>query len=107
MRQIKWILEKGTVVIAAGGGGIPTAYEAGRKLSGVEAVIDKDLCSELLARELEVDLFIMATDATAVFDHWGKPGAKAIRPASPPALAALKIPASPLGPQVDAASHFG
>jgi hypothetical protein len=58
MRPIKWLLEKGTIVIAAGGGGIPTVYEPGRKLRGIEAVIDKDLCSELLARDLEVDLFI-------------------------------------------------
>ena len=104
MRPIKWLLEKGTVVIAAGGGGIPTAYEPGRKLSGVEAVIDKDLCSELLARELEVDLFIMATDAAAVFDNWGKPDAKAIRRASPQALAAYKFPAGSMGPKVDAAA---
>src|SRR5215469_16715175 len=83
IRPIKWMLEKGTIVIAAGGGGIPTVYEPGRKLAGIEAVIDKDLCSELLARELEADLFIMATDADAVFLDWGKPTAKAIRMASP------------------------
>jgi carbamate kinase len=53
IRPIKWLLEKGTVVIAAGGGGIPTVYEPGRLLRGIEAVIDKDLCSELLAREIE------------------------------------------------------
>ena len=74
MRPIKWLLEKGTVVIAAGGGGIPTAYEPGRKLSGVEAVIDKDLCSELLARELDVDLFIMATDADGGIRQLGQTG---------------------------------
>src|SRR6188472_701356 len=61
-------LEKGVIVIAAGGGGIPTMYKRGadRQLIGVEAVIDKDLASELLARDLNADLFIMATDATAV-----------------------------------------
>ena len=52
MRPIRWLLEHGTVVICAGGGGIPTMYEPGaeRRLLGVEAVIDKDLASELLAR---------------------------------------------------------
>jgi hypothetical protein len=50
------------MVIAAGGGGIPTVYEPGRRLRGIEAVIDKDFCSELLARHLEADFFIMATD---------------------------------------------
>jgi len=70
IRPIRWLLEKGTVVIAAGGGGIPTVYEPGRVLRGIEAVIDKDLCSELLARELEADVFIVATDADAVFVDW-------------------------------------
>ena len=58
IRPIRWLLDHGTVVICAGGGGIPTMYapDADRKLVGVEAVIDKDLCSELLARELDADL---------------------------------------------------
>ena len=82
IRPIKWLLENGSVVIAAGGGGIPTAYGPDKTLSGIDAVIDKDLSSELLARELEVDLFIMATDADAVFVDWGKPTARAIRQAN-------------------------
>ena len=106
MRPIKWLLEKGAVVIAAGGGGIPTVYEPGRKLRGIEAVIDKDLCSELLARELGADLFIMATDADAVFENWGKPNARAMRRASPKALSAYPFPAGSMGPKVDAARHF-
>ena len=81
IRPIKWLLEHGTIVICAGGGGIPTMYEPGthRKLIGIEAVIDKDLASELLARELDADLFVMVTDAEAVFLDWGKPTQKAIR----------------------------
>jgi len=106
MRPIKWLLEKGAVVIAAGGGGIPTVYEPGRKLRGIEAVIDKDLCSELLARELGADLFIMATDADAVFENWGKPNARAMRRASPEALTAYPFPAGSMGPKVDAARRF-
>jgi carbamate kinase len=106
MRPIKWLLEKGTVVIAAGGGGIPTVYEPGRKLRGIEAVIDKDLCSELMARELAADLFIMATDAEAVFVDWGRPSAKAIRRANPEALGAHGFPPGSMGPKVDAARHF-
>jgi carbamate kinase len=106
MRPIRWLLEKGTVVIAAGGGGIPTVYGANRKLRGIEAVIDKDLCSELLARELEADMFIMATDAAAVFENWGRPDARAIRRASPDALAAYSFPAGSMGPKVDAACQF-
>lgn len=106
IRPIKWMLEKGTIVIAAGGGGIPTIYEPGRKLRGIEAVVDKDLCSELLARELEADLFIMATDADAVFLDWGKPTARAVRRASPEAMRAYQFPAGSMGPKVDAACSF-
>jgi carbamate kinase len=106
IRPIKWLLEKGTIVIAAGGGGIPTVYEPGRVLRGIEAVIDKDLCSELLARQLEADFFIMATDAEAVFVDWGKPIAKAFRRASPKAIREFTFPAGSMGPKVDAACHF-
>ena len=108
IRPIRWLLEQGTIVICAGGGGIPTMYQPGadRKLIGVEAVIDKDLCSELLARDLEADLFIMATDADAVFVGYGTPEAKAIHRASPEAMAEHTFPAGSMGPKVDAACHF-
>jgi carbamate kinase len=106
VRPIRWLLEQGTIVIAAGGGGIPTVYEPGRRLRGIEAVIDKDLCSELLARQLDADFYIMATDADAVFLDWGKPTAKAFRRASPNAMRDFSFPAGSMGPKVDAACHF-
>ena len=107
-RPLKWLLEHDTVVIAAGGGGIPTMYDpkAERKLIGVECVIDKDFASELLARELGADLFVMLTDAEAVFVDWAKPTQKAIRRASPEALAAMSFAAGSMGPKVEAACHF-
>jgi len=108
VRPIRWLLEHNTVVICAGGGGIPTMYEPGaeRKLVGVEAVIDKDHCSELLARELNADLFIMATDAEAVFVDWGKPTAKRIHEAAPDAISRYSFPAGSMGPKVEAACRF-
>jgi carbamate kinase len=108
IRPIQWLLKQGTIVICAGGGGIPTMYEKGKKrhLIGVEAVIDKDLCSELLARELKADLFVMLTDAEAVFMDWGKPTQKAIRRSSPAALSATQFAAGSMGPKVDAACRF-
>jgi len=108
LRPIKWLLERNTIVIAAGGGGIPTVYETGtqRRLAGIECVIDKDLASELLARELDADLFIMLTDADAVYADWGKPTQKAIRQGSPAAFAAMSFAAGSMGPKVDAACRF-
>lgn len=108
IRPIKWLLDQGTIVICAGGGGIPTMYAPGadRKLIGVEAVIDKDLCSELLARELNADLFIMATDAEAVFVGWGTPEAKAIHKANPRSILEHTFPAGSMGPKVEAACRF-
>jgi len=108
LRPIKWLLERNTIVIAAGGGGIPTMYEPGkkRKLAGIECVIDKDLASELLARELDADLFVMLTDADAVCVDWGKPTQKQIRRGSPAALAAMQFAAGSMGPKVDAACRF-
>ena len=108
LRPMKWLLEKHTIVIAAGGGGIPTAYDpnAERKLMGVECVIDKDLATMLLARELGADLYVMLTDADAVYEGWGTPAQRAIRRASPEALAAMKFAAGSMGPKVDAACRF-
>ncbi len=106
IRPIEWLVEKGVVVICAGGGGIPTVYDADRKLRGVEAVIDKDLATELLARELSADLFIMATDADAVYLDWGKDTQRAIRRASPDHLAAYEFAAGSMGPKVAAACQF-
>jgi carbamate kinase len=108
IRPIKWLLERNTIVIAAGGGGIPTMYEPDkpRMLSGVECVIDKDFASELLARELGADLFVMLTDAEAVCVDWGTPAQKAIRRASPAALSAMSFAAGSMGPKVAAACRF-
>ncbi len=106
LRPIKWLLEKGSIVICAGGGGIPTVYDKKGKLHGVEAVIDKDFASELLARELGADLFIMATDADAVYLDWGTPQARGIKRAAPKALSKYDFPAGSMGPKVEAACNF-
>ena len=105
IRPVKWLLEKGSVVICAGGGGIPTMYENG-KLRGVEAVIDKDLCSALLAEQLNSDLLVIATDVDAAYIDWGKPTQKAIAQAHPDELERLGFAAGSMGPKVQAACEF-
>jgi carbamate kinase len=106
IRPIKWLLEKGTVVICAGGGGIPTCYNAAGKLEGVEAVIDKDLCTALLAEQLEGDLLVIATDVNAVFIDWGQPTQQSVASAHPDALEKLGFAAGSMGPKVQAACEF-
>jgi carbamate kinase len=108
-RPIRWLLDQGCVVICAGGGGIPTAYRPGRELVGVEAVIDKDHASALLARDIEADLLILATDAPAAFVGYGTPDARAITSAAPGALIAQfgsEFAAGSMLPKVLAACEF-
>lgn len=108
IRPIRWLLENGVVVICAGGGGIPTAYVPGavRKLEGIEAVIDKDFASELLARELDADLFIMATDVDGVYRDWGTPAQARIDDIHVGSLDLSTFPAGSMGPKVEAAANF-
>ena len=108
IRPIKWLLDQGTVVICAGGGGIPTAWQPGeeRTLGGVEAVIDKDFASELLAREVEAQLFVMATDVDGVYDGWGTPEQVKLDRITPADLRARDFAAGSMGPKVEAACRF-
>ncbi len=104
---IRWLLERGALVIAAGGGGIPVARgDDGHTLHGVDAVIDKDLCSGLLARELHAECLIIATDVKAVFLDWGTPTQRAVGKVSPAALARHTFLAGSMGPKVEAAVNF-
>ena len=104
---IRWLLEKGALVIAAGGGGIPVACDAdGHGLHGVDAVIDKDLCSGLLARDLQADCLIIATDVDGVYLDWGKPTQRALGKVTPHMLAQHVFPPGSMGPKVEAACKF-
>lgn len=106
IRPVKWLLEKGSIVICAGGGGIPTYYDEQGNLQGVEAVIDKDLCSALLAENINADLFIIATDVSATFIDWGKPTQKAIAKVHPDVISQMGFAAGSMGPKVQAAINF-
>ena len=111
IEPVEWLLDRGCVVICAGGGGIPVMYTdepavAGRQLVGVEAVIDKDLASALLARDLHADALLIITDVEAVFSGWGTPDQRAIRRATPEALGRSEFAEGSMGPKVRAACSF-
>ena len=105
---ILWLLEKGAVVICTGGGGIPTAYLPGgtRTLAGVEAVIDKDLASELLARCTKADLLVMATDEPGVYRDWGTERQTLLGRVTPTELRGHQFAEGSMAPKVDAAARF-
>jgi carbamate kinase len=111
IEPVEWLLQHGAVVICAGGGGIPVMYTdepvpAGRQLVGVEAVIDKDLASGLLATDLRADALAIVTDVDAVYSDWGTPEQRAIRRATPEALSETEFAAGSMGPKVRAACSF-
>jgi carbamate kinase len=103
---IQALLEAGAVVICAGGGGIPVIRPDGTLLCGVDAVVDKDLTSALLARALAADALLLLTDVAGVLDGFGTPVARPIARATVAELRGDRLPAGSMGPKVDAACRF-
>jgi len=103
---IELLVDQGVIVICAGGGGIPTVRRTDGSLIGVEAVIDKDLASSLLARALGADAFLMLTDVDAVWIDWGEPGARAIQRISPAMIRRYPFATGSMGPKIEAACAF-
>ena len=106
INAIRMLVDAGIVVICAGGGGIPTAYDEDRKLYGVEAVIDKDLAAGLLAQGLNADWFIMLTDVPCVYGDHGTDRKRGIRAAHPKALRQMDFDSGSMGPKVRGACEF-
>jgi carbamate kinase len=108
IEPIRYLLDRHVLVICAGGGGIPTIWEPdnGRRLVGVEAVIDKDLASELLAEDLEADLLVMATDVEGIFTDWGTPRQRLLLAVTPDELSQYDFAQGSMGPKADAAIRF-
>jgi carbamate kinase len=108
IRPIHWLLDHGTIVICAGGGGIPTVYdpEQANQLRGVEVVIDKDFAAALLARDLKADMYVMATDAEGVYLEWGTANARKLGRTTPKELAEYNFAAGSMGPKVAAGIEF-
>ncbi len=106
MDVVRMLVEQGVVTVCAGGGGIPVVASANGRLRGVEAVIDKDLSSALLAKELGAAVLLILTDVDGVYVRWGQPDARLIRRVSPEAMRRFSFAAGSMGPKVDAACDF-
>lgn len=106
MRVLKLLLEQGVVVICAGGGGIPILRRDDGSMIGVEAVIDKDAASALLARQLGADALLLLTDVDAIFRDFGKDTAAPIHELTLDEARKLDLPAGSMGPKMAAAGNF-
>ncbi|CAD5378727.1 Carbamate kinase [Pseudomonas sp. OF001] len=106
LQVIKLLLEQGVVVICAGGGGIPILRREDGSTIGIEAVIDKDAASALLARQLQADALLLLTDVDAIYRDFGKDSAAAISNLSVEEGCALDLPAGSMGPKLAAAADF-
>jgi carbamate kinase len=105
-RLIRLLLESGAVVVCAGGGGVPVIRDEAGQLTGVEAVVDKDLTSAVLAEALDADVLLVLTDVPSVMEDFGTPTQRPVRRATPAGLRALNPPAGSMGPKVDAVCRF-
>lgn len=106
LKVIELLVRQGVIVICAGGGGIPVVVREDKSLIGVEAVIDKDAASALLARCVQADALLMLTDVDAVQTGWDTPAARRIRRAGADALDDFDFAAGSMGPKVRAAQTF-
>ena len=105
LEAIRHLVDGGFLVVCVGGGGVPVVA-AGTGHAGVEAVIDKDLASALLAIGLGADVLVLATDVDAVYSGWGTPEQRAVRSATPAELREATFAAGSMGPKVEAVCRF-
>lgn len=105
LEAIRRLIDGGFLVICAGGGGVPViAVDGGYE--GVEAVIDKDLATSLLAIDLGADVLVLATDVDGVYVDWGTPAQRLVDRATPAWLRDHEFAAGSMGPKVEAVCRF-
>lgn len=106
LNAIRLLVDQGIIVICAGGGGIPVHINSEGKYNGVEAVIDKDHCSSLLANKIDADLLVIATDVEGIFLDWKTPDQRQCFNVTPKELSQYTFPEGSMGPKVQAACDF-
>jgi carbamate kinase len=108
--QIRRLLESGTIVIAAGGGGCPVYIDPKRGIEGIDAVIDKDRAAQVLAGDIDATAFLILTDVDGVYRDFGKPGQELIRELTVrearELLASGELGKGSMAPKVEAAVAF-
>jgi len=108
--MIKYLLRKQTIVIAAGGGGIPVYIEEDGTLEGVDAVVDKDLATSILAKDIRADILVILTDVDRVYLNYNKKEQKGLSELgikeAETYLNGGHFPEGSMGPKIEAAINF-
>jgi carbamate kinase len=105
LEAIRRLVDGGFLVVCVGGGGVPVVAN-GTGHAGVEAVVDKDLASALLAVGLHADVLVLATDVDAVYTAWATPDQAAVRTTTPAWLRTQSFAGGSMGPKVEAVCRF-
>ncbi|GAA2361352.1 carbamate kinase [Dactylosporangium salmoneum] len=103
---VRTLIDRDTIVVCGGGGGAPVAADASGRLSGVDAVVDKDLTAAYLALALGAHRLLVLTDVPGVIRGYGTPQAEPIRAIDVDELTRLRFPAGSMGPKVEACQRF-
>ncbi|APE30332.1 carbamate kinase [Halomonas aestuarii] len=106
LRVLQLLLAQGVVVVCTGGGGIPVLRREDGSMIGVEAVIDKDAASALLARQLGADALLLLTDVEAVYRDYGTDTATPVHALTVAEAREMALPAGSMGPKLVAACDF-
>jgi len=106
LSAIRLLLDAGVIVVCCGGGGIPVVRTPHGGRRGIEAVVDKDATTALLAAELHADVLLLLTDVAGVWTGWATPDAQRVRQANPAALSKYDFAAGSMAPKVAAACRF-
>ncbi len=106
LRVIRMLVERGVIVICTGGGGIPVVAQEDGSLIGVEAVIDKDRASGLLADQLDAEVLLLLTDVDAVYENFGEADARRIESIGSGNLNSEGYAKGSIGPKIEAAKLF-
>ncbi len=103
---LQLLLDRDVIVICTGGGGIPVLRQRDGSMTGIEAVIDKDAASALLAQQLGADALLLLTDVDAVYRDFGTQTEAPIATLTPDEARALELPPGSMGPKMTAAADF-